>query len=385
MGGLFRKKPAKDRASSRRKRRDFEEEDFEMSADEEAFDQIQTGGAPEEPSDAGYMDPDDMEGTDLAGVKELSELLGRFEEVEDKIGRIDSALTSEKGENTKVRDHLAQMEQDIRKLLSVYEVVSAKFNPFIEMSDKDSAAPAQAPPEKAGEELPFGPIEVDGDLPEFKPFDEGEAEAPSFVRPAPSRPGRDTPPWEPGKTTGPLETVYAEPRLEPPPSLDKTSKDERYEKEVRAASKSKHNKKPLLAYIPHDYLTLVLVMRWIEFLFERVTRDKISLVLDYYVDVGWISEDVKSEIMSYARGEMQDVTKYMGHEEVQEEVFRDVPAPTAAPYKKVEDWRLSADDHLKSLLFIQKVAGLEVDKDRLNSLEQNILKFKESLEGFHGV
>jgi flagellar protein FlaD len=82
---------------------------------------------------------------------------------------------------------------------------------------------------------------------------------------------------------------------------------------------------------------------------------------------------------------MQDVTKYMGQEEVREDVFRDLPPPTAAPYKKVEDWRLSADDHLKSLLFVQKIAGLEVDKDRLNSLEQNISKFKESLEGFHGV
>jgi flagellar protein FlaD len=75
----------------------------------------------------------------------------------------------------------------------------------------------------------------------------------------------------------------------------------------------------------------------------------------------------------------------MGQEEVREDVFRDLPPPTAAPYKKVEDWRLSADDHLKSLLFVQKIAGLEVDKDRLNSLEQNISKFKESLEGFHGV
>jgi flagellar protein FlaD len=157
------------------------------------------------------------------------------------------------------------------------------------------------------------------------------------------------------------------------------------ERKVRAAARSKHNKKPLLAYVSHDFLTLTLVMRWIEFLFERLTRDKLSLVLDYYVDVGWISEDVKSEVMSYARGEMQDVTKYMAPEEIREDTFRDLASPPGAPYKKIEDWRLSADDHLKSLLFIQKIAGLEVDKDRLNSLELNIAKFKESLEGFHGV
>jgi flagellar protein FlaD len=326
---------------------------------------------------------EEANGGGLTGVKELSELLGRFEEVEDKIGRIDSALTTERNENSKVRDRLTQMERDIRKLLSVYEVVSAKFNPFIDVSEKEPQQKAPSPP-VTFEAAPLPELDLGEDIPEFRPYQEGEAEPPSFQEKV-VRAGRDTAPWEPGTSTTPVETMQMGKKREPPPMMDKTSKDEKYEREMRAAARSKHNKKPLLAYIPHDYLTLVLVMRWIEFLFERVTRDKISLVLDYYVDVGWISEDVKSEIMSYARGEMQDVTKYMGQEEVREEVFRELPAPTAAPYKKVEDWRLSADDHLKSLLFVQKIAGLEVDKDRLNSLEQNISKFKETLEGFHGV
>lgn len=384
MAGLFRKKPGKDGSSTRRKLKDFEEE-YEGEAEEGAYEETGPVGTDKVigADDENYLGEDEANGAGLAGVKELSELLGRLEEFEDKMGRIDSALTTDRNENAKVRERLNQMEQDIRKLLSVYEVVSAKFNPFIEVSEKEPQR--QAPPSSTVDQvIQFGPMDLDEDLPEFRPYEDGEVEPPSFNGKGP-RASRDTTPWEPGTSTTAVETVTAGPRREPPPTLDKTSKDEKYERQVRAGAKSKHNKKPLLAYIPHDYLTLVLVMRWIEFLFERVTRDKISLVLDYYVDVGWISEDVKSEIMSYARGEMQDVTKYMGHEEVREEVFRDLPPPTAAPYKKVEDWRLSADDHLKSLLFVQKIAGLEVDKDRLNSLEQNISKFKESLEGFHGV
>jgi flagellar protein FlaD len=379
MAGLFRKKPAKDDAPTRRKLRDLEEE-YEGEA-EEAFEETEPGMPSDEEED--YLGEDIANGGGLTGVKELSEMLGRFEEVEDKMGRIDSALTTERNENAKVRDRLNQMEQDIKKLLSVYEVVSTKFNPFIDVSDKEPPEKAPSPP-VAFEAAPLPDFDLGEDIPEFKPYQEGEVEPPSFKEKV-ARAGRDTAPWEPGTSTAAVEAVQKGLKREPPPMMDKTSKDEKYEREMRAAARSKHNKKPLLAYIPHDYLTLVLVMRWIEFLFERVTRDKISLVLDYYVDVGWISEDVKSEIMSYARGEMQDVTKYMGHEEVREEVFRELPAPSAAPYKKVEDWRLSADDHLKSLLFVQKIAGLEVDKDRLNSLEQNISKFKETLEGFHGV
>lgn len=383
MAGLFRKKPGKDGSSARRKPKRFEEE-YEGEAEEGAYEETGQMGGDKiiSPDDEDYLGEDEANGAGLAGVKELSELMGRLEEFEDKMGRIDSALTTDRNENVKVRDRLTQMEQDIRKLLSVYEVVSAKFNPFIEVSEKEPQR-QPPPPATADQAVQFGPLDLDEDLPEFMPYQEGEAEPPSFNGKGP-RASRDAAPWEPGTSTA-AETVMTGLRREPPPMIDKTSKDERYERQVRAGAKSKHNKKPLLAYIPHDYLTLVLVMRFIEFLFERVTRDKISLVLDYYVDVGWISEDVKSEIMSYARGEMQDVTKYMGHEEVREEMFRDLPPPTAAPYKKVEDWRLSADDHLKSLLFVQKIAGLEVDKDRLNSLEQNISKFKESLEGFHGV
>jgi flagellar protein FlaD len=90
---------------------------------------------------------------------------------------------------------------------------------------------------------------------------------------------------------------------------------------------------------------------------ERVRRDKISLLLDYYRDVGWISETVKSQIMTYARGELQDVTKYDVEHENDDLLagYEDDDLPE--DYKKVTDWRLSAEDHLKSLLFLKKMAG----------------------------
>ncbi len=145
------------------------------------------------------------------------------------------------------------------------------------------------------------------------------------------------------------------------------------------------SRKPILEALPKDYLSVVLVMRWIEFLMERVVRDKISLVLDYYKDIGWISEDVKSTVMSYARGENQDVTRMdMNVGDFEEE--NQIPFPSQiTEFRRVDDWRLTAEDHLKSLLFVQMIAGIPVDKDRLSSLEQVIMKIKRSLEGFHSV
>jgi len=145
------------------------------------------------------------------------------------------------------------------------------------------------------------------------------------------------------------------------------------------------SRKPILSALPKDYLSVVLVMRWIEFLMERVVRDKISLVLDYYKDIGWISEDVKSTVMSYARGENQDVTRMdMNVGDFEED--NPIPFPSQiTEFRRVDDWRLTAEDHLKSLLFVQMIAGIPVDKDRLSSLEQVITKIKRSLEGFHNV
>ena len=142
---------------------------------------------------------------------------------------------------------------------------------------------------------------------------------------------------------------------------------------------------PILMDIRRDPMTLTLLMRWVEFLLERVTREKFSLVIDYYVEIGWISGNVRSQVLAYARGEMQDITKYMGGEEDISDESPDLKVTSAAVYKKVDDWRLSADDHLKSMLFISKMAGIEVDRDKLNSLEQQIKRFKENLEGYYGV
>ena len=142
---------------------------------------------------------------------------------------------------------------------------------------------------------------------------------------------------------------------------------------------------PILTQIRHDYLSVTLALRWVEYLLERVTRDKLPMVIDFYRDVGWISDGVRMEMLAYARGEMQDVTKYQPHEDEISDESPEFNVSPVAVYKKVDDWRLSADDHLKSLIFIIKMAGMEVDKDRLNSLEQTIKQFKDDLKGFYGI
>jgi len=304
---------------------------------------------PEVPTGAAESDIQNIIGDVLKGsgiedvAAKLDDLNRKVDEFQGKLERHDSLIGSLQNELNELRRVNEEIQDNIKRLLDIYEVVSQRINPFIEMGER--------------KELPIS----------------SETVIPSEI------------PEETKKEEAFEETFFEEktPEIFQP----KVSKEERYQEKGEKEEEEKL-RRPILTHIKKDYYTIVLLMRWIEFLFERVKRDRITLLLDYYVDIGWISKEVKSEIMAYARGEIQDVTKYFPEEEIEAEIETPagtIKAPKPKIYKKVEDWRLSAEDHLKSLLFIMKIAGIEVNKDKLNSLEQEIEKFKKSLWEYHGV
>lgn len=157
----------------------------------------------------------------------------------------------------------------------------------------------------------------------------------------------------------------------------------------------------LLEHIPKDYLNLVTLMRWIEFMLERVPRKRLPLLLDYYVTNLWISRDVKHEVMKYARGNV--VSDDHGKKSPDEAVRTfslispgsgGIPAEGTgdissdvdpADPRSLGNWKLSTEDHMKSLIFINLLAGNVVDKEDLNSLEQNIEVIKMGGEAFYGL
>ena len=133
----------------------------------------------------------------------------------------------------------------------------------------------------------------------------------------------------------------------------------------------------VLEQISTDYLWMVTFMRWIEFLLERVPPKRFPLLLDYYIETGWISNDVKRYIMKYARG--NKVHASAGVEPLREE--QSGPKPPSLLGK----WKLSTEDHLRSFMFINFLAGNTIDKERLNSLEQNIEIIKKGGDAVYGI
>ena len=293
-------------------------------------------------------------GEENEGVRTIDERLAEIDinlvELKKKLDRLDGYVTMTRNELEETKQKNKENEANIAKLLSIYELISKKFNPFVDEIEESKEFIDKTKESEEEEKTPWDQdlkevLEVSPDMNEIGGVTVGE-KLPESI---------DIPSSTNNQLSNQLEIF---------------------------ASNTNIDSKPILWCIKKDYTTTVLVMRWIEFMFERVKRDKISLLLDYYKDIGWISEEVKSQIMRYARGEIQDVLAYE-EEEIHSEHFQSNAVPV--DYKKVNDWRLSAEDHLKSLLFIMKISGKEVNKDRLNSLEQEIASFKRSLEAYHGV
>ncbi len=58
----------------------------------------------------------------------------------------------------------------------------------------------------------------------------------------------------------------------------------------------------LLADVPDTAISNAVMLKWVEFLLETVGHQNLPIVLDYYVDIGWISERVTMKLLAYASG-----------------------------------------------------------------------------------
>ena len=115
--------------------------------------------------------------------------------------------------------------------------------------------------------------------------------------------------------------------------------------------------------IPNDAKIIMILLKWIEFLIERVGYDGLEDVLDYYVDVGWISEEVMFTVLRYAKG--------------------------IKLYHENSDWRpigfMSVKDHMTSLMFIEALRTGKLDKNILYSVERDVSKIKKEISDLYGI
>jgi flagellar protein FlaD len=133
------------------------------------------------------------------------------------------------------------------------------------------------------------------------------------------------------------------------------------------------NHRCILDDLPCDMESMITTFRWIDFLLHRVKRERLAQLMNYYQEIGWIGPRAKAQVISIARGTVQDANTF----ENEGEVFTEAGTAVSQglDYQKVNDFRLTATDHIKTLMFIMKIVGEPGDNLDANEWESETPSF----------
>ena len=234
-----------------------------------------------------------------ANVKEMSE----------KIAKLTNSLESTETEKQQFEAKLEQMEDRMRKLSALTEMISAQYNPFV----------GDAPTER--EPLPVPEI---GLAPPPNAAAPAMADlAPLSLTPPPME--DDEPEQEPLAPLGafaPPEPVFA------PPPADAH--------EAPAPEEAPEDHPAHVWSVRPGFESSMLMLGWADMLLKNVpTRDHLVDLVNYYHNIGWIGDPARDALLAYADGI--------------------AVAPASEP---LPDWRASVEVHEKSLLFLEKLKAI---------------------------
>ncbi|MCS3924575.1 FlaD/FlaE family flagellar protein [Methanosalsum natronophilum] len=130
-------------------------------------------------------------------------------------------------------------------------------------------------------------------------------------------------------------------------------------------SENKRNNRPsfeqnvYLDHIDKNSYNMKLCMEWLEFLLCLVGRNNMTDILSYYVEMGWISDEVRLELLRYSDGI---------------DYFADGAT-----------WKLTPDDHIRSIWFIERLAGVKVDKNVLTLIDREVANIKKGVRLYNSI
>ncbi|MDD5474573.1 MAG: FlaD/FlaE family flagellar protein [Candidatus Methanoperedens sp.] len=276
--------------------------------------------------------------------------------LESQISKIEQIVSSGKKGKDEFKERLDKMDETILELLSLYEVVSSTVNPFV--GDKENPmAEKLGQIERRVEELSQKAPEVPPNLTadfenKFKALENNMGELKKIVES-----GTVNQDALLDKVAGQvLERIKPEvERLKPMVSrIPAQAAVRTITQPAEEAYQYSDEPGVKLSYLDNRPETSIILLNWLEFLMEKAGRNNLIDILEYYIEIGWISDDVSSKMIDMANG----IDYY-------------VERPT---------WKLLPEDHTKSLLFIEQLRGKKVDKNLLSRLERDIDKIIRSSE-----
>lgn len=305
--------------------------------------------------------------------------------LETQMNKIDQSIGSSKKDTDEFKNRLDKIDETVLELLSLYEVVSSTVNPFI--GDKNNPmnekiAEIEKKMNEIGTRTPEVPLNLIEDMEnkfkglennivelkktfESKSIDENAiVEKVALMVVEQLKPQSRQKPIYGGMPQRPYQVPQQSFQMQQRPSDMQASP----EQQPRAAGQiapsastqqavpqyfeEENGQGVRLLFLDNRPETSIILLNWIEFLMEKVGRNNLFDVLEYYMEIGWISEEVSSKMMAYASGI---------------DYFVERPS-----------WKLLPEDHTKSLLFIEQLRGRKVDKMIFSRLERDVDKIIRS-------
>lgn len=299
-------------------------------------------------------------------TEQLTTSVEAIKEYDVKISKLEGAVSITKTSVGEFKDRLDKIDESLLELLSLYEVVSSTVNPFV--GDKGMVPNEKLDQlEKRIDIISQKPSEIPANIKEeydvkFKALEGSLEELTQLLDSTPLKqedmikniaeqvmerikPVMDQikPMIEQHVQQVQQTATQAALLSTAPDNIDTTGNVD----SISAASRY-NDENIKLQYLDNKAETSIILLNWIEFLLEKVGRNNLSEVLEYYIDIGWISEEVCEKMIAYANG----IDYY-------------VERPT---------WKLLPDDHTKSLMFIEQLKGKKLDKSMLSKVERDVEK-----------
>ncbi len=384
LKGIFGKLSRSKNDTIDRKKSDIEEEEFVEVNDEfegesfEGFDEL----------------GDDLEDeSDLEKTGKFTEIESRIKDLENEVGLISSKLNTIKAENEEIGKRLEEIEENIRKLLGIYEMVTEGINPFAAdvggLSSEDGFGIFGSLNKNKGDE--DVPDEILSKEPEsfFEDLDDDEDLEVSTAEDFSAEEDSEESPEEKFKKLKKElegsesadeqikeefaedipEDVFEEEKPHPESGVVQEQVEElQTDNEVRhdvhdagvqyeipEPSVSRRISAPYLKSIKRDYVSDILVLKWLDYLVGTFGLKRMAELLDFYVDIGWISREVKEFLINCSRGYTLRDMQFV------EDNVSNMP---------------TLKDHIKSLIFISKLSGEELKIEEI----EKVIKEIEELE-----
>ncbi len=124
---------------------------------------------------------------------------------------------------------------------------------------------------------------------------------------------------------------------------------------------------------PEEFEEVMVALKWMEFLVNKVGHSGLEEVLEFYKEMGWITDDVLISLEKISMG------------------FRSFSGDNEQNYITEEEAELepnsylSSKDHIKSLLFMEALKGNEIDKDVVARIDKKVNRIDRKAKKISGL